>query len=1333
MGKLLHSSISSESASCDVRAGRSAGFSRHPALLLACSMLVGIACANEPAFLITAGTTAQHSLDHHAYIIWEGTSDTVTAGKSFAVYAKTGQPSDPGLYSREGVITPVVRAEVFAPLLERSTVLGENLPVLDQMLDHLVEHIDAVLEKIPNGQRPSIPHNTPIAKKLERVLVKASQHPSMLESIGSLKARHPAMALCLGQGWTGRMTSQVMTYEVREFNPATSQDIAVVGRLTLDWTLFPNLVAPGKPFWVQNQNAEGNLNIRLRWVVPDALRRLGIQVQGYNIYRCAWQHAQTNGWDTTAPSLNDLKNDGSVVLASKELFDLGNTAPNTKLVPGLPVIPQVPQVMAVHAPVFPSKLYSEFDVTSLYDDTFFFADDNRRYDEVQPGAPFVDQAQYAYFVVARDLLGREGAPSLAGLGIACATLPPSVPDKVKAVARFNFSNASGGQVIRISWKPNTDDTQFYEIYRTTNVQDFAHPFFGGKPNPAMLIGTVNHAAGDELEYIDTETEIRNAGFAEGNTFAYAVRAARDPAGPCGPFYSAPSPPVFASLRDYKGPNAPAGDALIHCSAPYVHGEGLAPDDTTTSGDGKYHFQIKVSRADEQIAAVTLYVYSASGALQPSLSMVKTAFAAHENSITWSFASVGNALKVQAVPFGADGAIGWPDEVDLQPTITAPNKTGHANYIAATVDPCSKFNGTAPVRFAAENSHGLAFNAGAATRQTNGMGDTIVHLTPGTGPAFPVTQSMDIGVFINVDGGSPIYLSTVSGMSSSLISFVDADAASLTNAQLVKRYRLSVLVPAGALLEDLDPPVVYPNGWRRMAIGGLAVVPGTQVCVGLRSGGVIGPGTVDAQGHVLVKHEAVRGQPASLYKVWFLRAPAVPGSCTHVPATDAGLGLVTVPVTLTVSFAPESVEYRIYRRIDDGPMTLIAQDNTEITNDQVEDIVVQDGSMPQINATIRYFAQAFDKNGNPSPLTLIKEVRVGAGKSTPLPTPTIMPPTLTVDGNGDPTLHVKWFSPVDGVDRFHIILAAKNPLNTTPPPNGVVVNQTEQLFDPQQGKKVSFFVHEVIVTGRPGVAPMTSGPNFAWDIAVTPGIEYFVAVRALAADKVDQEGFTHQVSGEPSMAVTVAVPPKPVALPPSTTVPWPARPLPAVESGGGVQAAWIGALPGAVNVLPGPALSAGVKIAEVFNESSELSTAFTFLGSPNAHLLGYAAKNGQSAIKTLPAVLYRQEVLYSSPGVEVPAADRGPVVQCSTLIPGIVYSVYPNGSGQNTGRSVINDPTVQQVAFNTQPDVYRLDYYLMDKLPQRRGATYRYWLVHFGSKNEPDRVIYAGTVTIPTPP
>src|SRR6185369_17027100 len=121
----------------------------------------------------------------------------------------------------------------------------------------------------------------------------------------------------------------------------------------------------------------------------------------------------------------------------------------------------------------------------------------------------------------------------------------------------------------------------------------------------------------------------------------------------------------------------------------------------------------------------------------------------------------------------------------------------------------------------------------------------------------------------------------------------------------------------------------------------------------------------------------------------------------------------------------SKEYRIYRRIDDGPISMLCQG--PVTN--VLSIIECFENAPPVNGgTVCFYFQLLDEHGNPGPMNFIG--CVDTAPNTPLPVPVLT--KLTTTGNdANPSMNISWFCPPYGVDRFEVNIAGlPTPPDTT---------------------------------------------------------------------------------------------------------------------------------------------------------------------------------------------------------------------------------------------------------------------------------------------------------------
>src|SRR5690606_32805502 len=116
---------------------------------------------------------------------------------------------------------------------------------------------------------------------------------------------HPALNMALGQAVALPIPpAGDMTFEIREHDSARNADLGVVGRVTVNHAA-PVLLPPPTAVAAAPMNPQtgfSNLNIKLRWDTPDALRRVQLLTQGFNLYRVDKTFAEGDGWPGSPPS-----------------------------------------------------------------------------------------------------------------------------------------------------------------------------------------------------------------------------------------------------------------------------------------------------------------------------------------------------------------------------------------------------------------------------------------------------------------------------------------------------------------------------------------------------------------------------------------------------------------------------------------------------------------------------------------------------------------------------------------------------------------------------------------------------------------------------------------------------------------------------------------------------------------------------------------------------------------------------------------------------------------------------------------------------------------------
>ena len=410
----------------------------------------------------------------------------------------------------------------------------------------------------------------------------------------------------------------------------------------------------------------------------------------------------------------------------------------------------------------------------------------------------------------------------------------------------------------------------------------------------------------------------------------------------------------------------------------------------------------------------------------------------------------------------------------------------------------------------------------------------------------------------------------------------------------------------------------------------------------------------------------------------------------------------------------SKEYRIYRRVDDGPLSLLCQG--PITN--IASVIDCFENAPPVNGgTICFYVQLLDENGNPSPMTLLGCVDVAP--NSPLPVPVLTKITATGD-HLTPGMNLSWFCPPYGVDRFELRLAG---LPTAPDTNGFNLSPQLSFTGAPPASmtfsnfgtnlSLSFFA---FITPKAGPGFGNSGAEFVVPCSVQLGKTYIATVRALgkngnAGDFSNVETFVWNPTNTPG-----------------PQVPWPARGLPSANANFAGLAFFLSPTNPAQVFRTGGYTGDGVLIGFGSIGGAKYSqqgypVQIDAAVDPNALLL-----TNQFGEAIFPCAMYRFQV----PNVNF-ATTSGDVIQVSPLMENIAYQLSESGvpGGTNT---IIHDPfvavTVTGGAVGTTASTSTLWLWLKDNQPQISGARYKYVLVRFKANREIDQLIPTNEVEVP---
>ena len=585
---------------------------------------------------------------------------------------------------------------------------------------------------------------------------------------------------------------------------------------------------------------------------------------------------------------------------------------------------------------------------------------------------------------------------------------------------------------------------------------------------------------------------------------------------------------------------------------------------------------------------------------------------------------------------------------------------------------------------------------------------------------------------------------------------------------VQLTRLDTLVEEWEMVVYRDPNYTVPLGQAsgRFPSGidevrqTFPVAPSNGLVVQVRNRS--GVGTFSSWATANVPGEAP-GSPLS--NAWRLDFTAETNVITTFPS--AGQVLVhdlvgpqnfILPISGQLSLDSGLGSWRIYRRIGiDGELELIANGQGE---ELPNSAAWSDATPPVAGGTeVCYFAQTFDLNGNPSPLTLIECVTIRRnGADLPVPILTKVK-NLPARPDGRAEVQLEWFSDPVSVERFEILAAARDavqpgvagpqfqpvPIPSTPHPEAVP-------------RDLQFTVFQTTRVG----GGLGNGPNFTATALVPADQALVFAVRAVGSGQPNT-----RPRGKLSNLAEARWLAQPAAAGP--VIPWPQRPLPGLfaperavsdfQPGEGplyATALPLGpqeALAGIViGYLPSISLSGSIDVARESSGGRFFSTIFypSSLSAPETYILRVRSQGNTGASESIfPFVVYR----YQMPSPRYPAAVPN-LVQVSPRIDRISH-------GQNLSGFSVRDPFLAFLPINaslplpltgtfrtdgtgytvgnvlgmlgsTRPLYVRNFTHALvwkDPMPAARGARYRYLMVQFDADGEIKRILPTNPVVI----
>ncbi len=407
------------------------------------------------------------------------------------------------------------------------------------------------------------------------------------------------------------------------------------------------------------------------------------------------------------------------------------------------------------------------------------------------------------------------------------------------------------------------------------------------------------------------------------------------------------------------------------------------------------------------------------------------------------------------------------------------------------------------------------------------------------------------------------------------------------------------------------------------------------------------------------------------------------------AANAVHGLkVKMDLTLTTK------EWRLYRRIDGGKLTLLRQGLADYSN--VQQIEVVDKDLPASASTIFYFGQLLDQNGNASQLALLSKA-VPLAHSPPAP---MLAPVSIGGTPGSPVAVVKWFCPPQGVERFEVFVHVEpGPTpNLLTPQLGENHHQPIDQFanGPVDNDDTETLSYGAYFTPQIGGA-FGDGPDFQFTFPFAKDKTYLIQIAAKSKNGTRSTiGNVQRLKWKGGQSLAG------VPVPGTPNVPWPEILPP--EPGDAWHSSMI-----PVQLSQPDFSGVGIRIGELSaNEIIILGGAVHARGrgSLNSALFPGIAPTG-SGDKLLPLVLYRYQVanaLFQN--------VSGDMIQVTPLMETIALAekVGPGGDYMQ-----VTDPFVRLYA-QTAPEPHNW-IYLLDTQPVVRRATYAYVAVRFGKNGE----------------
>lgn len=505
----------------------------------------------------------------------------------------------------------------------------------------------------------------------------------------------------------------------------------------------------------------------------------------------------------------------------------------------------------------------------------------------------------------------------------------------------------------------------------------------------------------------------------------------------------------------------------------------------------------------------------------------------------------------------------------------------------------------------------------------------------------------------------------------------------------------------------NPDAATPMGGRYYFSDGQSAVsvrlPTRETAVfycraGSRSGTVSNRDHIQVNGPQKGHVRLVRFKAELLFEEVYTRDE--PGPYIHyTPDEELGVPGFHWP-QLQFGIPPGVAEWRLYRSVDGHrPYDLIIQGLN--TNNLTEIIEEDKGAGIVYGATLCYYLQFFDENGNPGPIELIECIDV-QGRDLPKPMLVDLSAAGTV---ASPDMKIEWFCPPVAVEYFLV---------------GVHADDEDAMFDLAldgcqrvdytndypvilEDGTTNYMDFAIFKTGRIGTRlGSETNPLFDVTASIQLGKTYSVFIRGVGVggkESPDSNGMSFMWS-HPEGA--------------GPEVPWPVRPPVLIQSE-----------TYSTNLYP------------IYLDKDVISSiGYDRVGINIGQFNGFV--NGKPPNYTIPAALDIMSAVYTNEAAS--SNTMFPFVlyryqitnDLYNYVSGDVYQVTPFmesiASITVSNTTSVFDPYIFLVQLPGQESQYNV--VLLDHQPVQRGAAYRYVMVRMDERHEIERIIPAGTITIP---